>query len=184
MYLSESGYLCLKVRSILRLLHYKSMGENWKASLWMKAIRNTLKHRVIGRLDWRPESEYWDQVPEIISCHKGSPAVFLAITFDRHKLDDENTLRVFKPMIRIDCYATWPFTIISWPWPWSWPRSNFQHGLLTSNNSAFDASRQEKHDTGNINVVALLSQKLLLKTFFVKTVIFIVFTLWRLNSWS
>ena len=47
-------------------------------------------------------------------------------------------------------------------------RSNFQDDLLMSNYISFDASRQEKHDAGKINVVALLSQKLLQKNYFRK----------------
>ena len=61
-------------------------------------------------------------------------------------------------------------------------RSNFQHDLSRSNYIAFDDSRQDKHDAGKINVVALLSQKLLQKIYFrKKTVIFEVFALWRPN---
>ena len=61
-------------------------------------------------------------------------------------------------------------------------RSNFQNDLSRSTNSSFDASRREEHDAGKSNVMALLSQKLLpKKTFFVKTAIFGVFALWRLN---
>ena len=42
-------------------------------------------------------------------------------------------------------------------------RSNFQLDFSMSNYISFDASRQEKHDAGKINVVSLLSQKLLQK---------------------
>ena len=38
--------------------------------------------------------------------------------------------------------------------------SNFQHELLKSSYISFDASEQEKHDDGKINVVTLQSQKL------------------------
>ena len=41
--------------------------------------------------------------------------------------------------------------------------SNFQVDLSRSNNSSFDAFRRREHDAGKINVVALLSQKLLPK---------------------
>ena len=52
-------------------------------------------------------------------------------------------------------------------------RSNFQNDLLRSNFISFDASKEEKHDAGKINVVSLLSQKLLQKNVFrKKTVIF------------
>ena len=40
-------------------------------------------------------------------------------------------------------------------------RSNFQHDLSRSNYISFDASKQEKHGASKINVVSLLSQKLL-----------------------
>ena len=57
-------------------------------------------------------------------------------------------------------------------------RLNFQRDLSRSNYISFDASRQEKHDAGKINVVPLLSQKLLQKNLFrKKTVIFLVFAL-------
>ena len=36
-------------------------------------------------------------------------------------------------------------------------RSNFQHDLSRSNYISFDASRQEKHDAGKINVMSLVS---------------------------
>ena len=43
---------------------------------------------------------------------------------------------------------------------------------------SFDASRQEKHDTGKINVVSLLNQKLLQKkTFFRRKWLFLEFLL-------
>ena len=61
-------------------------------------------------------------------------------------------------------------------------RSIFQHDLSRSNYISFDASRQEKHDAGKINVMSLLIQKLLQKkTFSQKTVIFGVFALWGPN---
>ena len=58
--------------------------------------------------------------------------------------------------------------------------SNFQHDLLRSNYSSFDASRQEEHDAGKMNVVSLLSQKLLPEAFSKKR-FFRVFALWRPN---
>ena len=60
-------------------------------------------------------------------------------------------------------------------------RLNFQVDLSRSTYSSFDASRRQEHDAGKSNAVALLSQKLLPKNIFVKTVIFGVFALWRLN---
>ena len=42
-------------------------------------------------------------------------------------------------------------------------RSNFQNDRSRSTYSSFDASRQDEHDAGKSNVVALLSQKLLPK---------------------
>ena len=56
-------------------------------------------------------------------------------------------------------------------------RSNFQDDLLMSNYISFDASRQEKHDAGKINVVALLSQQLLQKNYFRKKRLFLKFLL-------
>ena len=49
---------------------------------------------------------------------------------------------------------------------------------LRSNYISFDASRQEKHDADKINVVSLLSQKLLQKNvFFAKKLLFLEFLL-------
>ena len=56
-------------------------------------------------------------------------------------------------------------------------RSNSEHDFLRSNYISFDASRQEKHDAGKINVVALLSQKLLQKNHFRKKRLFLEFLL-------
>ena len=47
-------------------------------------------------------------------------------------------------------------------------RSNFQHDLSRSNYISFDASLGEKYDTGKMNDVFFLSQKLLQKTLFSK----------------
>ena len=44
----------------------------------------------------------------------------------------------------------------------------FQYDLLRSNYSSLDASRQEEHDAGNMNVLPLLRQKLLPNFFFLK----------------
>ena len=56
-------------------------------------------------------------------------------------------------------------------------RSNFQHDLSMSNYTSFDASRPEKHDAGKINVVSLLSQKLLQKNVNRKKTLFFEFLL-------
>ena len=64
-------------------------------------------------------------------------------------------------------------------------RSNFQNDLLRSTYSSFAVSRQEKYDAGKMNVLPLLSQKLLQKgVFFCKNGVYIVFALWTLNRWS
>ena len=55
--------------------------------------------------------------------------------------------------------------------------SNFQNDYSRSNYISFDASRQEKHDAGKINVVALLSQKLLQTNYFRKKRLFLEFLL-------
>ena len=57
-------------------------------------------------------------------------------------------------------------------------RSNFQHDLSRSNYISFDAARQEKHDdAGKINIVSLLSQKLLQKNVCRKKLLFLEFLL-------
>ena len=47
-------------------------------------------------------------------------------------------------------------------------RANFQHDISRLNYISFDAPRQDKHDAGKINVVSVLSQKLLQEFFFAK----------------
>ena len=42
-------------------------------------------------------------------------------------------------------------------------RSNFQNDLIMSSYSSFDASQEEKYDAGKMNVMSLMSQKLLQK---------------------
>ena len=50
-FISEFGYLWSKVRSILRPLHYKLMGWNWKASLLDENHSKHFKHRVTGKIN-------------------------------------------------------------------------------------------------------------------------------------
>ena len=56
-------------------------------------------------------------------------------------------------------------------------RSNFEHDLSRSKYISFDAPRQDKHDAGKINVVSLLSKKLLQKNVFRKKRLFLEFLL-------
>ena len=56
-------------------------------------------------------------------------------------------------------------------------RSNIQHDHLKSNYISCDAFGQVKHDAGKINVLALLSQKLLQKAIFRKIRLFWEFLL-------
>ena len=58
---------------------------------------------------------------------------------------------------------------------------NFQNDLFRSNYSSYDATQEEKYDTGKINAVSLLSQKLLQRNLFAKAAIFRVFALRRLS---
>ena len=62
-------------------------------------------------------------------------------------------------------------------------RSNFQHDLLRSKYSSFDASWREKQDTGKMNALLHgVKGSFFPKTFFfIKTTNFNVFALWRLN---
>ena len=62
MLISEFLYHWPKVRSILRPLHYKSRGEEWKAPLLEE---NHSKHSQTScyRSIWHPELEYCDQWP-------------------------------------------------------------------------------------------------------------------------
>ena len=58
-------------------------------------------------------------------------------------------------------------------------RSNFPNYLLRFIYSSFNASQKENYNAGKMNSVSLLSQKLLQKSLFRKTAIFIVFALLR-----
>ena len=88
--ISEFWYWWPKVRLIFRPLHFKSMGENWKAPFLTKTILNTLKHQVTGRLDTLnrkiaindPSSCRWGH----LRCCKVTSSL-LAITCDRDKLE-------------------------------------------------------------------------------------------------
>ena len=79
MYISELRYSWPKVRSILRPLHYKSMGENERRLFWKKTIRNTFKHRVTSRLDTLSRNIATSDPStccKAILGHERSPAVF------------------------------------------------------------------------------------------------------------
>ena len=108
MYISEFWYLWPMVRSILRPLHYKSMGINWKAPLMDRShFKPTLKYMVTGRLDTLNQKI----VPsDPSSCPRGHfkswkvANSFSAITFDRDKLEriamkDESTIDVLRQTI-------------------------------------------------------------------------------------
>ena len=79
MYISEMWYRWLKVRSILRPLHCKSMEENYKVSL---LDENHPKHSNIGlQVDLTPRIGILrpvtpHHVAKVISGHERSPAVF------------------------------------------------------------------------------------------------------------
>ena len=144
-----------------------------KRLFWTKPILNNLKHRVISRIQTlnrkiaTGDTSLWPQGH--FRSWKVTGGSFSAITFDRHQLKRWKHFSsvVFRTTTRIDWYAIWPFLNRSLT-----SGQNFQNDLLRSNYSSFDASRPEKHDTGNMNVMPLLSQKLLRKTFFAETVIF------------
>ena len=51
-------------------------------------------------------------------------------------------------------------------------KSNFQNHLLRSNYSSFNARQQENHDVGKVNVVLLLSKKLLQKKLALQKLLF------------
>ena len=62
------------------------------------------------------------------------------------------------------------------PWVYSdrrYASTDMQYDLLRLTYSSFDASWQEEHDAGKMNIIPLLSPKLLPKNFFfVKTAVF------------
>ena len=90
MYISEFLYPWPKVRSTLRPLHYKWMGENERRPFWKKPIRSTLKHRVTGRLDTLSRNI---ATSDTSSCRRGHfrsgevASSFSSITFDRDELE-------------------------------------------------------------------------------------------------
>ena len=89
-YISEFWYRWPKVRSILPPLHYKSMGEKWKAPLLKENHSKTLKHRVTSRLDTLSRNI---QTSDPSACRQGHfrswkvTSSFSAITFDRDQLE-------------------------------------------------------------------------------------------------
>ena len=89
-YISEFWYRWPKVRSILRPLHYKSMGEKMKGASFARKPFKTLKHLVTGRIDTLS--------PNIVtgdpsSCRQGHfrswkvTSSFSGINFDRDQLE-------------------------------------------------------------------------------------------------
>ena len=119
--ISRNFYIDDQVRSIMRPLHYKSMGENVRSLLWTKAIRNALKNRVTGRID--SQSRYI-AISDLSSCRQGHFRSWKVTSFFgngclliRDQLERWKLIDMFRTMIRIDWYAAWPFQIRSWPWP-------------------------------------------------------------------
>ena len=107
---------------------------------------------------------------------------FSATTFGRDKLNRWKHLRCVQNIpIRIDWCVTRSFLIRSWPWPWPWPGSNFQHDMLRSKHSLFDASWRNNYDADKTNVLPLLGEELLMKNFFRKKTIFRDSAFYRLN---
>ena len=88
--ISEFWYRWPKVRSILRPLHYKSMGENERRLFCTKTIQNTLKHRITGRIDFLSRNIVTGDPSSSRQGHFRSCKVtssFSAITFDRDQLE-------------------------------------------------------------------------------------------------
>ena len=141
-----------------------SIISQWKKIERMKIIRNTLKHRLTGRIDTTNRNI---AASDSSSCRQGHlrswkvTRRFSAILLIETSQSDENTIDVPRLMIRIDWYATWPFG----------SRSNFKHDVLRSNYSSFDAFWQEKHKAGKMSGLYWI-KSYYWKTFFVKTAIF------------
>ena len=134
---------------------------------------------------WPVTSPY---VAKVSSSHEMSPAViFLAIIFARNKLEwwKHNRCVHGVDTDRPICKLT--FSVFRSSHDLNL-RSNFQHDLLKSPYSSFDASWHEKHDAGWQNECRAFTElKVITKKhvlFFVNTVIFGVFALWRPNRWS
>ena len=100
---TDNGYRLPKIRSILRPLHYKSMGESWKVPLLNKhhyKHYHTSGYRLTRHHAW----EKCDQWPIIISpgsyqVIKVTSSLF-AITFDTSQ-NDENALVDLRSTIQI-----------------------------------------------------------------------------------
>ena len=95
---------------------------------------------------------------------KGHQQFFSAITLDRDKIERCKRHRCVQAGDKDGLICNMTFRsghdLDLW--------SNFQHKLLRSHNGSFDVSRQEEHDAVKMNVVPLLSQKLLTKNVFRK----------------
>ena len=137
----------------------------------MKPILNTLKHRVAGRihtLNRKIATSDLSSWPKVISGQERSPAVFQQyLLMTPAKVMKTPQMCSGRPHgstdMQHDLFRRGHDLDLM---------SNFQNDLLMSNYSSFDASRQEKHDAVNMNVVLFLSQKLSQKkkTFFAKHV--------------
>ena len=159
------------------------MGEKWKAPLCTITFRNTLKHRVTGNIDILSRNIV---TGDPSSCRKGHfrswkvTSSFSGITFDRDHLEQWKHHRCVQAFRRRSTDMQHdPFGSVHD----LDLRSNFQHDLSRLKYISFDASRQEKHDACKINVVALLSQKLLQKNYFRKKRLFWSFCSRRPNRW-
>ena len=148
--------------------------KNERRLFCTKTIQNTLKHRVKGIIDTLSRNIV---TGDPSSCRQGHftsykfHSSFSAIPFDRDQLEqwkhhrsvqDDHTDRLICIMTFFDQFMTLTLGQI------------FKM-TLKSNYILFDASWQEKHDAGNINIVALLSQKLLQKNDFRKNCYFFSF---------
>ena len=146
----------------------QSMGEKWNASL-LGETQSKHSQTSSYRKTLHPKSEHCDQWP--LSCRQGHSRSwkvtnsFSAITFDRDQLEQWKHKSCAQADDVDRMIATWPIGTRSWPWL----VVKFSAWLSRSTYGSFDASQQEKHGDTKVNVVPLLSQKLLQKnTFFHK----------------
>ena len=108
-------------------------------------------------------------VPEVISGHERSPAVFPQFWYflwrQARVMQSPKMCSGRRYTVRLICNMTFSAQDLDL-------KSKFQHDILRSNYSPFDASWQEGKRCSQNECRALLSQKLIHNFFFAKTAIF------------
>ena len=82
---------------------------------------------------------------------------------------------MFASSRRIDLYAAWPISVITW----FWPEVKFYVNLSRSSNTSFKLGQREKHDGVIADLSSLLVQKLFVKNNFRPKPLFLQYFTYR-----